>query len=179
MYKLKFTKLQNEILRLACIKRGEKLNQRTVARLLKVSPTAIGKALILLKDEGFIKIEKDKMVHITAISLNVDNQKAFLWKKIENLKLMYESEIVEYLEERYPGATIILFGSYGRGDDTITSDIDIAIIGRKETEMSLEIFERKLERKINIQFYEHLNQIDKYLRNNILNGIVLSGGVEV
>lgn len=179
MYKVKFTRLQSEILRVLCIKAGQTLNQRMLARLLKVSPTAIGKAIVLLKREKMLKVEKGNAINITAITLNFDNPKALLWKKIENLKLIYDSELVDYLEEKFPGSTIILFGSYARGDDTSTSDIDIAIIGLKEKDDNLEHFEKQLERKINIQFYQAINQIEKNLQENILNGIVLSGGIEL
>ena len=179
MYKVKFRRLQSEILRVLCIKAGQTLNQRTLARLLKVSPTAIGKAIVLLKKEKMIKVEKGNAINITAVTFNFDNQKALLWKKIENLKLIYESELSNELEERFPGTTIILFGSYARGDDTSTSDIDIAIIGGTEKDVSLEDFEKKLERKINLQFYQSLGEVEKNLKNNILNGIVLSGGIEL
>ena len=62
MYKLKFTKLQLEIFRLLCVKAGERLNQRQIARLLKVSPTAIAKAIPKLEKESLLIKEKlDKL----------------------------------------------------------------------------------------------------------------------
>ena len=100
-------------------------------------------------------------------------------KRAENLILMYEAQLSEFLEEELPGATIILFGSYSRGDDTISSDIDIAIIGRKKEPISLKNFERLLERKIILNFYPSLKEIHKELKENICNGIVLSGGIEL
>ncbi|PIN80603.1 hypothetical protein COV16_00550, partial [Candidatus Woesearchaeota archaeon CG10_big_fil_rev_8_21_14_0_10_34_8] len=85
----------------------------------------------------------------------------------------------DILEEEFPGATIILFGSFSRGDDTSASDIDIAIIGRKEKEINLEKFEKLLERKININSYSALKDVHKDLRENICNGIVLVGGIQL
>lgn len=52
------------------------------------------------------------------------------------------------------GTTVILFGSYSRGDDTINSDIDIAIIGAKERTIKLTKYEKILERKIVINSYD-------------------------
>jgi DNA-binding MarR family transcriptional regulator len=137
VYKLKFTTLQMEIFRLLCIKSGEKINQRQTAKFLKSSPTAIAKSLPKLEKENLITKEKQKTMNLVLISLNRNNQKTMQLKRAENLRMIYESELNLFLEEENPGATIILFGSFSRGDDTTTSDIDIAVIGRKEKEINL------------------------------------------
>ena len=36
-----------------------------------------------------------------------------------------------------------------------------------------------LERQISINFYNALNEINKNLRENIFNGIILSGGIKI
>jgi len=59
------------------------------------------------------------------------------------------------------------------------SDIDIAVIGRKDKLLNLDKYEKTLNRKININFYDNWKDIHKYLKNNILNGIVLIGGIEL
>ena len=99
-------------------------------------------------------------------------------KRAENLKLLHESGLVEYLTEKFPGGTIILFGSYAFGEDTPGSDIDIAIIGCSGKALDLTRFEKFLERAIVVQHY-NLSEIDRNLRSNILNGITLHGMVEV
>src|SRR3989338_3774573 len=142
MYKLKFTRLQMEIFRLLCAKAGEKLNQRQTAKLLKVSPTAVAKSISKLEKEGIIIKEKQGDMNLNLITLNRDSKKTMELKRAENLRLIYESGLNEFLEDELPGATVILFGSYSRGDDTTSSDIDIAVIGRKEKEISLEEFEK-------------------------------------
>src|SRR3989344_5799447 len=128
-YKLKFTRLQNEIFRFLSIEAGMKFNQSKIAKMLKVSPTAIAKALPLLEKEELLK-------------------------KIENLKLIQEAGLIDFLFNEFPGCTIILFGSYSKGEDSVTSDIDIAVVGTKGKEMDLIEFNKKLERTININFYE-------------------------
>jgi len=179
IYKLKFTRLQNEIFRLVCIKVGKPINQRGIAKLLKVSPTAISKALEGLKIEGLINIEKDLQMNLTLIELNGEDKKVIGLKRVENLKMIYESRIANYLEDKFPGSIIILFGSYSYGEDTIKSDIDIAIIGCNEKKTNLEKFEKMLERDIRINFYESVEKIHKHLRSNIFNGIVLSGRINL
>ena len=179
MYKLKFTRLQSEIFRLLCIKARESLNQRRLSQLLGVSPTAIAKALPLLEKEGMISKEAKKPMNLTLVELNRDSQKVMQLKRCENLRMIYESGLIEFLTDSFPGSTIILFGSYSRGEDTTSSDIDIAIIGRKEKMINLDGLEKLLERKININFYDSMKDIHKNLRENICNGIVLSGGIEL
>ncbi|MBU0457768.1 MAG: nucleotidyltransferase domain-containing protein [Nanoarchaeota archaeon] len=179
LYKLKLTRLHNEIFRLLCIKVGVKLNQRDIARNLKVSPTAVAKSVKLLETKQLIKVEKSKTMNLTSIELNRDNHKAVELKRIENLKLIYDSNLIDSLEEKFPGCTIIIFGSYSKGEDTIKSDIDIAIIGSKSKTVDLGVFDKKLERKIFLQFYDSFKDLNKNLKSNILNGITLAGGVEL
>ena len=179
MYKLKFTKLQNEIFRLLCIKAGQGLNQRNIAKLLRVSPTAVAKALKQLEKDQLVKVEKSKTMNLNLVELNRDNPKAIALKRINNLKLIYESGLIDLLEEKFPGCTIILFGSYSLGEDTINSDIDIAVIGSKEKRIDLTKFDKLLERNIFINYFDNLRKINRNLRENIINGITLHGTIEL
>ena len=176
--KLKFTKLQNGIFSFLSENSGERFSQREIARKLSVSPTAISKALKLLEKEKLIKSEKEKGLNRSFISVNRDNQNAVDLKRVENLKAIYQSGIINFLSEDFPGCTIILFGSYSKGEDTKGSDIDLAIIGTKNKQTDLTKFEKLMNKEINLNFYKTWN-IDKHLKNNILNGIVLSGGIEL
>ena len=185
MYSIKFTRLQNEIFRLLCIKANISLNQREIARLLKVSPTAISQSLALLEKENLIKVKKDRKINLMSIELNRDSEKAINLKRTENLRMIYESGLVGFLQESFPGCAIILFGSYSRGDDILNvneghkSDIDIAIIGTKGKETELTKFEELLERIITINFYLSFKEIHKHLKDSILSGILVSGSVDL
>ena len=179
IYKLWLTNLQQEILRLLFAKAGTLFNQRQIAKSLEVSQPAVIKALPELEKKEFIKIKQDKKSRRWSIELNRDNYKVMQLKRIDNLRQMYESGLVNFLEKEFAGATIILFGSYSRGEDTNDSDLDIAIIGRKEKSIDLIKFEKMLERTIYLNFYSIFKDIHKHLKENILNGIVLVGGVEL
>lgn len=176
IYKVNFTKIELEIFSLLCIKAGEELSQREISQILKVSPTAIMNSIPQLNKSELIVIKKTKTINF--ISFNRNNKRAIELKRIENLKNIYISELFNYLEIALAGSTIILFGSYSKGEDTTASDIDILIIGAKEKEIKLTAFDKLLERTIFINFYPDWN-IKKNLRNNILNGIVLRGSVEI
>ncbi len=92
---------------------------------------------------------------INFISFHRDNRKAIKLKRTENLRNLYLSGLVDFLEEQFGGATVVLFGSYGRGgEDAKNSDIDIVVIGRKSKHLELERYERVLFRKIKLDFYE-------------------------
>lgn len=186
MYQIKWTRLQSEIFRLLCIKSGQSLNLRGLARPLKKSPTAVSNALQELEKEGLIKVKKTGNINLLSIELNRDNQDAINMKRVENLKMIYESGLAKFLQDSFPGTTIILFGSYSRGDDVRgnggeehRSDIDIAIIGTKGKKVKLIEFDKKLERIVVINFYPSFKEIHKHLRDSILNGILLSGSIDV
>jgi predicted nucleotidyltransferase len=185
-YKIKWTRLQEEIFRFLCIKAGQVFNLRGMATKLGVSPTAVSNALVQLEKERFIKVIKSKTMNLMSIELNRDNRKAIEIKRTENLRLIYESGLPDFLFNKFPGCAVFLFGSYSRGedvwygeDDERSSDVDIAVIGTKGKEAGLADFENALERKIIINFYESWSKIHKHLKNNILNGITLAGGVEL
>ncbi len=186
MYQIKWTRLQAEIFRLFCIKAGQSMNLRRIAKFLKKSPTAVSNALHNLEKDRLINIKKEDNINLLSIEFNRDNQNAINLKRTENLKMIYESGLAGFLENGFPGCTTILFGSYSRGDDIWTnkneeykSDIDIAIIGAKRKETELAKFEKLLERTITINFYPSFKEIHKHLRDNILNGILLSGSVDL
>src|SRR3989344_2589616 len=122
IYKLKLTNLQQEIIRLLFVKAGTFLNQRQISRYLQVTQPAVMKALPLLEKEDLIKIEQDKESKRWSIELNRVNHKIMQLKRADNLKQIYESELADFLEEKFAGSTIILFGSYSRGEDLINSD---------------------------------------------------------
>jgi|SRR3989344_3927900 len=177
--KLKLTNLQQDILRLFFKKVGTSLNAHTMARILEVSQPAVSKALPSLEKEDILLIKKDKYSKRLSIELNREDHNIIWLKRADNLKQIYESGLVQLFYDKFPEATIILFGSYSFGEDTINSDIDIAIIGSKEKNIDLEQFNKKLERIININYYKSFKEIHKHLLNNILNGITLKGAVDL
>ncbi len=174
---LNWTRLQTKIFSLLCQRAGEKLSQREIAKILKVSPTAVGNSITGLRNSGLIMVEKIKTINF--IFFNRNTPKAIELKRVENLKNITLSGLSDYLRLEFAGGTILLFGSYSKGEDTNTSDIDLAVVGRKEKTLPFEEYERTLQRKINVQYYKSWKDIPEYLKNNILNGIILQGSVEL
>jgi len=88
-----------------------------------------------------------------------------------------DSGVTRFIEEKLIPKSIVIFGSYQRGEDTEDSDIDI-FVECKEEELNLDKFERKLNRNIQLHFKENFNLYPKELKNNIMNGIVVGGFLE-
>ena len=179
IYKLKLTNLQQRILRLMFVRSGSSLNQLRIAKILEVSQPAVIKAIPGLEKEDLISVNQDKESKRWSIKLNTENHKVIQLKRVDNLKQFYESGLADFLIVQFAGATVILFGSYSNGYDTVSSDIDIAVIGRKTKEVDLLTYQIPLERPININFYDSWKDIHKHLKNNILNGIIIAGSVEL
>ena len=177
IYKQKWTRLQNEIFSFFCVHVGEEFSQREIAKFLGVSPTAVANSLSRLVKENLVKIESGKNTNL--VSFNLDEERAIELKRVENLRQIYESGLARFLGDSFPGCAVILFGSYSLGEDTIKSDIDIAVVGCKEKDVDLAKFEKILFREVVINFYPLFKEIHKNLRENIFNGLLLSGGVEL
>jgi predicted nucleotidyltransferase len=170
--KIPYSTLQQEILRILCIKAN--LNQHQLAKYLNVTQAGIIKALPKLKEDNLITANQDRETKRWTINL-IDKE----YKRTENLKIIYLSQLKSYLEHTNPGSTIILFGSYARGEDSTDSDIDIAIIGRNDKNLDLKHFEKSLGRPININFYGKWEDIHKNLKENLCNGILLTGAIKL
>jgi len=149
----------------------------------KVKKSNIGRILNAYQEIGFIHIEK--LSKIWRIKAN-QSSKIYLNNKVAyNLHSILSRKLTDFIRDKYNNPkSIILFGSYRNGDDISTSDIDIAvesddlneykIINLKE----LASHEAALGRKIQLHLFNRRN-IDVNLFNNIANGIVLWGFLEV
>jgi len=167
-----------------------------LAEKANVRKANIGKIL-----EEFQKLDLVQIEKLTKIWRIGANQKSpyFLREKIfYNLNVVYgaiyETNFIDFLNEyfRNPKA-IVLFGSFRKGEDISTSDIDIAIekddvrsytskhleemVGKNLKKATIR-FEQDIGRKIQIHLFNRKN-IDLNIFNNIANGIVLSGFLEV
>jgi len=151
-----------------------KFHLRELERLTKLSLPGIKKIIQKLEKEKLIESRKEKMY----LNINASrNQKFVDLKRSYNIYSL--SELTKYLREIYeePEA-IIIFGSYSKGEDISTSDIDIAIVTQNKKELNLSLFEKKLKRKINI--YEiQLKKIETSFKDSLINGITLYGQLQL
>ena len=141
---------------------------KEISRKISLAPTSVRKHLKTLINEGLIqKVESDPFRGYKAIR---ENPEFIFEKKIANLILIKSSKIIEKLNEKYP-KSIILFGSYDKGEDIETSDIDL-FIDSKTFKFNNQNFEECLNRKLHLIFKD---KVDKGLIESINQGTILSG----
>ena len=150
-----------------------------ISRTIDLAHTSVKKNLdTLVKLKLVIEsVEKKGGRKFPFYQANVDNITFKKYKKIYNLSLILHSKLIEFLEEKLMPKSILLFGSYQRGEDLETSDIDLFLECKKE-KLDLSSFEKKFGRKIELHFSDHFSSYSKELKNNIINGIVLHGFLE-
>lgn len=166
------------------IKNPEKeFHIRELAKLTRRSPTTISKYLKNFEKQNLLKSRK-KFKHIL-FKANTDSLSFKDLKIYTNINNLRRSGLIEYLIDEFNHPeTIVLFGSYRKGEDIQISDIDILTITTLKKKIDLEKFEKFLNRKIQLFLYSN-NEIDKMktnnkeLLNNMINGIVLYGFWEV
>ncbi len=153
-----------------------------IAKEAKVAKPHVGKILVQLEKLGFITIVK--LTKIWRIKANQQSENFLKSKIVYNLNFIYQSGVVEFLIAHFGNPkTIVLFGSFRRGEDFSTSDIDIAIETDETEEYKtiglriLSDFEKEINRKIQLHLFNRKN-VDVHVFNNIANGIVLSGFLE-
>ncbi|MBI2129939.1 nucleotidyltransferase domain-containing protein [Candidatus Woesearchaeota archaeon] len=154
-----------------------------LAREASVAKANIGNILGSFQEAGLITIEK--LTKIWRIKANQANLFYRRNKIVYNLAAAYNSGIVEFLVDYFKNPkALVLFGSFRKGEDLSNSDIDIAVESDEAKDYKimelreLSEFEKIFGRKIQIHLFSRKN-IDINVFNNIANGIVLWGFLEV
>lgn len=156
----------------------EKFHLREISRKTNIAVTSVKKYLGELLEEGLIiRIEKGIYPSFKS-SREDDNGKFRFYKKLNMIERIESSGLLNYLEDKTYPESIVLFGSSSRGEDIENSDIDL-FIESTEKKLDLSKFEKKLNREINLFFEKNFKRLNKGLKNNILNGIILRGYLEV
>lgn len=154
------------------------LRVREAERTLKLPLPSVIRYCRELEKEGILAIAKTGNVNF--YTANRSSETFLLEKKLYNLKIMYNSGLIEYLRQELSNPAIVLFGSFAKGEDTEESDIDLYIETPSKKKASLEKFENILKRGIQVFQHKNLNEISNpNLANNIINGITLNNYIEV
>ncbi len=154
-----------------------------LAKEAGVQKSNLGGIIASLEKEELVSVEK--LSKIWRIKANRASWRFAKSKIVYNLNFIYQSGLVEYLNTVYNHPkSIVLFGSFRKGEDLSNSDIDIAIENDSFKEYKshglrgLSEFEKAIGRNIQIhEFNRNLIELDLF--NNISNGILLMGFLEV
>ena len=157
---------------------------RLLARLTNLHPNTIINITNKLVKQGFIAKYKNKDNNLVIIKPNIQNIFYKLRKQFYNINKIYQSGLIDYLNDLIGYPTIILFGSYAKSENHKESDIDLFILTEGKQKLDLKKYESKLNAEIQIFMHTNneLNNLKKNspeLINNIINGYKLSGYLEV
>ncbi len=149
---------------------------REIARIINVHHKSVSIYLKKLLKLNLIK--ENKTTLYKSYNANTEKELFRKYKKVINQMKIYESGVIEYLEEKVMPRSIILFGGYAKGTDSKASDIDL-FVEAEERNITLAPFEEKLGRKIQIVFEKNFKELSAELKNNIINGITVQGNLRV
>lgn len=116
----------------------EKYYLRETARILKMSPMTVMRSLDLLTKEKLL--EKQKIKNQILYTANIKSP-AFRHLKIAyNLAWLERKGTAEFIRERLPTvSSLVLYGSFAKGEDDEKSDVDFLIISQSKKAMDMEL----------------------------------------
>ena len=157
---------------------NSKLRVREIERKLKIPlPSVIRYCKELNNEDILTTIKTGEVVFYTA---QRSNDKFLIEKRLNNIRTLYDSGLVNFIKEKLNNPKIIVFGSFSKGEDSEQSDIDLYVETPSKKEIDIKEFENKLSRKLQILKHNKISDIKNiHLINNIINGITLNGFVEV
>ena len=168
MYKLSN---REKVLKLFFDSPTKKFQIRQISRIIGLGLPSVRNYLLELESDNLIKKSPGQV-----FPFFVANRENRLFKclKVNDTLLRIElSGLTTCLENIHPDC-VILFGSSARGEDTEKSDLDL-FIQSKPQNMNLTNYQNQINRKINVLFEPKASKLSLELKNNLANGIVLSG----
>lgn len=142
------------------------LNTKTVMKYLRS----------FVRDKLVVKVKvQGAFLHYEANRLS---RRYKLIKSAYLINRIASSGLIEFLEQELHPRAIVIFGSAQKGTYLKHSDIDIFVQG-KEKKLDLLPYEKKIKHEISLLFEEDLQNLTDGLRNNIINGSTVSGGLEL
>jgi len=141
---------------------------KEISRRINLAHTSVINHLSSLLELGLI--EKASSEIYKGYRAKRENPEFIFYKKIFNLISLKESGLIEEIKEKYP-KSIIVFGSYNKGEDIESSDLDL-FIDSKKFKLKHEKFEKYLNRKLHLIFRE---EAAKSLKESINQGTIMFG----
>ncbi len=161
----------------------ESFHVRKVAKMAKMSPATAKACLDFLFEGKFLK--KEKIGNLLLFKANYDSQVFRRFKAAFNILSLESSGLADFLKENTSATSVVVYGSFARGEDDEKSDIDILAIAYEKKTPDLSGFEKKLKRKIKIIYYsanqwKEKAKADKpFYERVLLDGIALYGNPPV
>lgn len=142
---------------------------REISKKTGIPKTTVHKELKSMKEQNLITKENE-----------ASESRYFKIKKINYFtEKIISSGLIEKLIKEMNPSCIILYGSIRKGDSVKDSDIDIFVESSIKNIPDLSYYEEKLGHKIQIFVKSDINELNKNLLNNVINGIKLYGSFKV
>ncbi len=152
---------------------------RESARILHMDPMTVSRALTLfVDDEILIKTKEKNQILYRA---NLENPACRYLKISYNLSWLHKKKLVDFLQNTMKTVTsVLLFGSYAKGENDENSDVDILVISLSEKKPTAELA-RLLKRDVNLisftpsEWSQQAKTNRAFYLDVILDGVVLFG----
>jgi len=143
---------------------------REIARILNISTSSAKKAIDRIKQLNLVK--EEKLANLRIIYGNMYE------KLLKQLKITRNIEFIKTLINKLePSISIVLYGSFAKGENDPLSDIDLLVITNKKKD--LEIHEYKGHRtqiiKLTPAQWARIKKDNPALASEIKKGILLKG----
>ena len=156
----------------------DNLRVRQIERKLKLPLPSVIRYTKELEKENIIK--RNITSEVTFYTADRSSKEFILGKKLFNLKNLHTSSLIDFLKNELSNPVIVVFGSYSKGEDIESSDIDLYIETLSKKSLNLDKYKKKLNRDIQLFIHKNIKEVkNKQLTNNIINGISLNGFLEV
>ncbi|MFC1682364.1 nucleotidyltransferase domain-containing protein, partial [Nanoarchaeota archaeon] len=119
-----------------------KLRVRQIERQVGVPLPSVIRYTKELEKEGILK--SLQIAEIKVYSTDRSSRNFLLEKQFFNIKRLFDTGLVDFLIEKFSNSTIIAFGSYAKGEDIESSDIDIYVESVSKQKINLTKFEKIL-----------------------------------
>lgn len=179
-----FSPNQQTLLALFVSNPAQEYHLHEIGRILGKKPGVFQKALNSLEKEGILKSRMRGNQRL--VSLNKEYPLLTEVSKIIQKTVGIEATLRELVNKENGIQTAYIFGSYAKDKMRSDSDIDLILVGEKETEdiilEAMEKIEKRIQREVNSKFYspreyaKKKKQRDPFLKEVLSNApIVLKG----
>lgn len=138
---------------------------REISKRTNIPKSTVQKYLVFLRKEDLVSVEGS-----AKIGFRYKIEKIMFY-----MKRIAKSGLIEFLVSELRPSSIVLFGSFRKGDSDYESDIDIFVESYDEKELDLAKFEKKLKHKVDLHVRKNIHDLNNNLFNNVVNGIKMYG----
>ena len=144
---------------------------KEISKKIALAPVSVRNYIEDLQNENLIRKKEAKPFN--GFVANRESEKFTFYKKVYNIYTL--RELTEFLVSEYYPKVIIVFGSYSRGEDVESSDIDLFLLSKSKKDIELKTFEKKLQREIHVIAVNDVKKLDNKLIKKIYGGVTLYG----